>query len=191
MIRAVTRPFMVIGFLLFAAQSGARLSPQNAANPAPSGRVVFLNDNQYGGRQSGDEELQKRIAILEASRADLSVWATIFVGVVALLVAANVGLSVWQVGSIARKEADAVIDDYNKRFAGFLTSGEQEIQKSLDRYQSTIDGLSRRMDELSASMVQYASSSSNLTAEIRRAVVDGIASLELETQRLKSDPSAG
>ena len=176
-----------ITVLPFGAQTFGGARPQRAVNPPPSGRVEFRNDTQFSNRQYDDEELKKRIAILEASCADLGVWATIFVGVVALLVAANVGLSVWQVGSIARKEADGVIDQYNKRFAGFLTSGEQEIQKTLDRYQSTIDALSQRMDELSASIAQYAASSSSISGELRRVVGAGIEQLEFETQRLKAD----
>lgn len=113
--------------LLFGAQTFGRARPQHAVKPPSSGRAEFRIDAQYSSRQYDDEELQKRIAILEASRADLGVWATIFIGVVALLTAANV--SVWRVGSNPRKEADRVIDQYNKRFAGFLTSAEQEIQR--------------------------------------------------------------
>src|SRR5689334_2312296 len=50
------------------------------------------------------QDQERRIFALESGKQDLSAWASIFITSITLLALANVSLSVWQVGSIARNE---------------------------------------------------------------------------------------
>ncbi|HZF08776.1 MAG TPA: hypothetical protein VFE33_08310 [Thermoanaerobaculia bacterium] len=114
-------------------------------------------------------KLETRLAVLEAGRNDLSAWATLFVGVVTLLVAANIGLSIWQVGSLARKEADAIIAEYNAQFSGFLTRGQHTIVERLAQYEEGVSELSRRLEEISARIERYSAEASAASSEPDRA----------------------
>jgi hypothetical protein len=132
-------------------------------------------------------DLSGRLAALEASTRDSSAWATILVGVVTLLVAGNIGLSVWQVGSIARKEAEAIIVDYNEQFSGFLTRGQHTIAETLARYEESISDLSRRLDAISARIERYAAETSSAKSDIQREAVAGLVQLHATADRLRAD----
>jgi len=98
------------------------------------------------------QELNLRISALESSRQDLSAWATIFIGIASLLILANVSLSVWQVGSLAQKEVDKVIAQYNEQFGGFLSHRENTVKDRLNEYDKMISDLSDRINDIAASL---------------------------------------
>jgi hypothetical protein len=133
------------------------------------------------------QQLNLRIAALEASRQDLSAWATILIGIVTLLVLTNVGLSIWQVGSLARKEVDEVIAQYDKQFSGFLTRGESTIAEKLEQYGEMISDLSGRMNDIAVSVQQYAITASTAMAAMQREASQAIVKLQAEGERLRAD----
>jgi hypothetical protein len=133
-------------------------------------------------------KLETRLAVMEAGRNDLSAWATLFVGVVTLLVAANIGLSIWQVGSLARKEADAIIAEYNAQFSGFLTRGQHTIVERLAQYEESVLELSRRLDEISARIERYSTKASTAGADLQKAA-EGIIQLHDTAARLRGESS--
>ena len=102
-LRAVCAMFLTAGVIfglgavtsqnssVIADSQGARNAPNPPASPEGTSRTA------------AGQSLETRIAVLEASVRDFSALATIFVGIVSLLVVANVGLSVWQVGSLAQR----------------------------------------------------------------------------------------
>jgi acetyl-CoA carboxylase carboxyltransferase component len=130
-------------------------------------------------------KLETRLAVLEAGRNDLSAWATLFVGVVTLLVAANIGLSIWQVGSLARKEADAIIAEYNAQFSGFLTHGQQTIIERLAQYEESVSELSRRLDEIAEKIERYSTEASTASADLQREAAEGMVQLHNTAARLR------
>jgi len=132
-------------------------------------------------------DLSTRLAVLEASTRDSSAWATILVGVVTLLVAANIGLSVWQVGSMARKEAEAIIVDYNKQFSGFLTRGQHTIAETLAHYEESISDMSRRLDAIAARIERYAAETSSASSDIQRETAAGLVQLHATANRFRTD----
>jgi uncharacterized small protein (DUF1192 family) len=132
-------------------------------------------------------KLESRLAVLEAGRNDLSAWATLFVGVVTLLVAANIGLSIWQVGSLARKEADAIITEYNAQFSGFLASGQHTIVERLALYEESVSELSRRLDEISARIERYSAEASTASADLQREAAEGMVQLHTTAARLRGE----
>jgi hypothetical protein len=148
--------------------TSSAIGPESEPASLPSRAVTTPRSTpatlQQDRRETAD--LETRLAVLEATRQDLSAWATILIGVVTLLLAANVGLSIWQVGSIARKEADAIIADYNVRFSGFMTSGQRTITETLTHYEGAISELSRRLDEMSARVDEYSGEDQGESAEL-------------------------
>jgi hypothetical protein len=96
-----------------------------------------------------ESPLERRIAMLEGSVQDSSAIATVFVFVVGLLVAANAGLSVWQVGSLAQKEVDAAIGRYDDQFHGFLSQRKDLIAERLTRYGDSVSSVSRQVHDVS------------------------------------------
>lgn len=173
----------------FVANSG----PNQAVMTTPdvSGAAVVYNP-PYPMSNSAHEipqvhELDKRIAMLESARQDLSAWATIFVSIVAVLLAANVTLSVLQVRTLARKEAEKAIIQYDKQFNGFLMRGQDTIADKLGQYEASIAELTRRIREITTSVDQCSAVSSDVIADMQRETTDGILRLETVGRQLRAD----
>jgi hypothetical protein len=82
-------------------------------------------------------ELVKRIDVLEAVKASLQSWITILIFTITVLASANIGLSVWQVGSITRKEVENSLKDYNSRFEEMINNMYKDIEGKLSNYGRT------------------------------------------------------
>ena len=87
--------------------------------------------------------------MLEGSIQDSSAVATVFVFIVGLLVAANAGLSVWQVGSLAQKEVETAIAKYDDQFHGFLSQRKDLIAEKLTHYSDSVSSVSRQIHDVS------------------------------------------
>ena len=140
-----------------------------------------------GDRQPPDDaELRSRVASLEAGRQDLSAWATMLVGIVAVLFAANVGLSVWQVGSISRREADNVIGEYDRRFNGFLTTGEETIREALAHSEQRFSELSARIKDVSASVESVSPVAREALAAVHAEIHAAVERFHAEGEQLRT-----
>jgi F0F1-type ATP synthase membrane subunit b/b' len=124
---------------------------------------------------------------LEAGRQDLGTWASLLVGVVTLLLAANVGLSVWQVGSMARREATGAIEEYDRRFNGFLTKGEDMIRVALETNERRIAELSRRLSELSARFDKHSEVARETIAELTNEAERIFERARLDSERARAE----
>lgn len=152
-----------------------------------TGRNPTRSDSQPQQGNVEMQDLNRRIGTVESARQDLSAWATMFVGVVTLLVLVNVSLSVWQVGSLARKEVDEVIAQYNKQFSGFLKGGKDAIAKKLAEYETRVSDLSQRLEHIPSSVQQYAVVASTARADMQHEITQGILRLQNEGERLRAD----
>ncbi len=201
------RTLLVAGLLLLAALTS--IMPADAAqsggqNPpaAPGGKgakrerisTTLPLVAQAGGGGAGDvsqaadlARLGQRIAILESGRQDLSAWASIFVGILALLAAANVGLSIWQVGSIARNEVEKLSGEYAKQFVRFLQHGQSEISAKLKEYEAQTSDLAHQIDAVSATAREYSVMNSALLADLGREEAEAIARIRSEGDRLRRE----
>ena len=94
-------------------------------------------------------EIEKRVTALESSKQDLSMWITIFVTSVILVIGINIGLSVWQVGSIAQREAEDYMKEYEKSFQHLINDTISQIDDKITNYKDKLDELEKKVYELS------------------------------------------
>lgn len=126
--------------------NGDRNHQSSATLPSRPRAVDIVNTNTVVPES---ESLEKRISVLEGRLQDASAVATVFVFVVGILVAANAGLSVWQVGSLAQKEVETAIAKYDDQFHGFLSQRKDQIAERLTRYGESVSSVSRQIHEVS------------------------------------------
>jgi hypothetical protein len=131
-----------------------------------------------------EEQFERRIFALESAKQDLSAWASIFIGGITLLAVANVGLSVWQVGSIARSEVGKAVVDYDQKFSGFLLREEKNLAERLSRFESAISELSKQREALSELLATYSTDASRAASEADRISAGAIARLHREGERI-------
>lgn len=93
-------------------------------------------------------DIEKRLAVLESAKQDTEVWVDILLAMVTLLIALNIGLSIWQVGSIARREVENGIKEYDEKFNRFLTDKGEDINKKLADYDSRLETIKEKTSEL-------------------------------------------
>lgn len=105
----------------------------------PGGTVVFDPSSEKFA-------LEKRVSVLESTKQDLTLWITIFVTMVTILIALNVGLSVWQVGGIARREVELRIKEFDDQFNGILSKDAQTIDEQIKAYESKLLALGEKLE---------------------------------------------
>ena len=127
--------------------------------------------------------LKTRLYALEMGRQDLSAWATIFVVFVALLLAANLGVSVFQARTLARQEVEKIIAGYNAQFSGFLVQGQEKLAARLRTYEEGLDRLSEQIKQLSLQAEQYSSEVNEAVNKIRIVVEEGRAEITKEAHQ--------
>lgn len=127
----------------------SQLIQADIGEPVPVGTVGTVDiapPIEMGGEIYADFE--RRLAVLESAKQDMKIWITIFVATVTLLTGLNIGLSVLQVGSIARREVENSIKEYDEKFDGFLTGGTETINKKLADYDSRLETIKEKTSEL-------------------------------------------
>ena len=129
--------------------------------------------------------IEARINALEAGRTDLSAWATLFIGIVTVILAANIALSAAQVSSLAHREVAKLISKYDSQFSGFLTENEQTVTAKLEDYERMIKEISERLVENSAAVRRYAADTSQTAKEIQEQSARTIEQLRAEGERLR------
>lgn len=149
----------------------ANTQANNAPNPSPS--------------PTEDPALDTRVAVLEGSLRDFSALATVFVAIVSMLVVANVGLSVWQVGSLAQREVETAINKYDAQFHGFLTQRKDLIERRLTEYRDTLAEMAREFEGLEAAARRAESIVSSASYEIAARGDDVMRRLEKTALRMR------
>jgi hypothetical protein len=109
------------------AQGTTEAVAQSDTQPPPTG------SNQEPNQKVEDHigDLVKRVDILEAVKASLQAWITILIVTITALASANVGLSVWQVGSITRREVENSLKDYDNKFKEIIEKTYRDIDERL------------------------------------------------------------
>jgi len=79
----------------------------------------------------------------------VQIWAAVLVGIVVLLLAANVGLSVWQVSGMARKEVDENLRNFDMKFSGVIDKSIGSITQAISMYESRLDALTKSVQAAS------------------------------------------
>ena len=165
---------------------------QNAARVGTNSDAVATNSDATApaAPPASVEEVRRfeqRLVALESERHDLSTWATIFIGSISLLALANVGLSVWQVGSIARHEVGKAVTDYDQRFSGFLVQEQGTIEKRLAEFDTALSELAKKRASLSLLVDEYSGAAEVAVGEIRKIGADTLLRLQQEGQRIRND----
>ena len=76
-------------------------------------------------------------------------WITLFVASVIFVFGINIGLSVWQVGSIAQREAEDYMKEYEKSFQHLINDTISQIDDKITNYKDKLDELEKKVYELS------------------------------------------
>jgi hypothetical protein len=132
-------------------------------------------------------DLDRRIFALESAKQDLSAWASIFIGGITLLALANVGLSVWQVGSIARNEVGKAVTSYDQKFSGFLIREERDMAERFSNFEAAITEMAKQRESISILLSEYSSEASQSATEAGRIAAAAVARLRNEGERLRGE----
>lgn len=153
----------------------------NAPNANPRNEPATSND--------GDNvrELAVRVNALEVGRQDLSAWATLFVGILAMLVTANVGFSVWQVAAITRQKVKEITPEYEQRFSEFLEVSQQSINATLKQYDQRLSTLASNMDSLSTHIEENIKANADAVAEIESQANKALEHIKLTGKAIRDD----
>lgn len=133
------------------------------------------------------QELERRIFALESAKQDLSAWASIFIGGITLLALANVGLSVWQVGSIARNEVGKAVTIYDQKFSGFLIREEKDMAERLSNFEAAIAEMAKQRESISILLSEYSSEASRSATEAGKISAAAVTRLQNEGERLREE----
>jgi hypothetical protein len=158
-------------------------TPPNSANAPvdPPSRLVRA--------QAGpvlDRSVETRLAVLESAKGEVQVWVAILIGVVVLLLAANVGMSVWQVGSMARKEVDENLREFDGRFRGVVDKNIGAITQAISVYESRLEALTRSVQEANGRTNSQIESIQKKTQEFSAAAAEVIAAIGQDAERVKT-----
>jgi hypothetical protein len=132
-------------------------------------------------------DFERRLAVLESTKQNMSIWIEIFVATATLLILLNIGLSVWQVGSIARREVETSIKEYDEKFDGFLTSGVEIINKKLADYDSKLEALKEKINELNLKAGKNLDLTNEKISAFRKEADGLLEKFRTESQDIKSN----
>jgi hypothetical protein len=191
-------------------QSSPTSTPNNIApsGVAGNGNQTFPPSSNAGGYRTGnppnssgdvgprlirsepvtasERSVETRLAVLESAKADVQIWIAILIAVVVLLLAANVGLSVWQVGSIARKEVDENLSEFDMKFSGVVDKNIGTITQAISVYESRIEALSKSVQEANARTDDKVAAIQKATQELNTAGAEVRSTVIQEAERLKA-----
>jgi len=108
----------------------------------------YMTDSEKDDSFESTRKLESRIAVLESTKQDMSVWITIFATSVILIITLNIGLSVWQVGSIAHREAEDYMREYEKQFENVIQDTIKQIDQKVESYETSLDAIIIKINEL-------------------------------------------
>jgi hypothetical protein len=143
--------------------------------PFQAGRVSIAPN-----RSDNDQAISYRIAALEAGRQDLSAWATLLGCVISMILAANVGLSVWQVRNLTQIQVDKLRTKYDKQFSGFLTHSQENLAAKIADYETNIAELTSAIDNMTPMFDGYITETAATVAKMHREI-------ELALERLRKE----
>lgn len=146
-------------------------------NPNPSG--FQYNNNRY-------QRLDRRIEILEHSRDDLNSWVMIFVTSVTILIALNIGISVWQIGSIARKEVSQHIDGLQEEINALLEQNEKGFETKISEFQNNLSSIISKIESLEKKSGDYVEESDNRIKALQNELTAMIDKFRKEAGEIKS-----
>ena len=105
-----------------------------AQGPSQGPRPTDANQELNQRFEDHFRDINKRVDVLEAVKASLQSWITILIFTITILASANVGLSVWQVSSITRREVENSLKDYDVRFQEIIQRTHDDIENILSSY---------------------------------------------------------
>jgi hypothetical protein len=143
---------IILSSLTFLFLFGVVILEIHALEPGGAGFTpetdVYVSTDRSALEEHSESEIDKRLLVLESSRADVGVWIKLFIATVTILITINIGLSVWQVGSIARREVENRIQEYDIKFGGFLSSREKYFDEKIASYETRLNMLLEKINKL-------------------------------------------
>ncbi|TVL98620.1 MAG: hypothetical protein CV087_21070 [Candidatus Brocadia sp. WS118] len=155
----------------------------------PGGGGGAPSDYLSSKRDSTDNliSIERRVAVLESTKADLEVWVTIFVTIVTLLIALNIGLSVWQVGSIARREVESSIKEYDEKFQGVLSSGAKAIDEKFSSYEEKLKLINHKLTDLQPKLQNDLDTISKKLTEVKSEADNLLSKFKTDSESIKKN----
>lgn len=121
--------------------------------PIRSGGISGISGGGFGSSSYSDctEELkvyENRIQNLESTREDIGSWIKIFITSVSIMIALNIGISVLQVGGIAKKEVNDRLEGLREQINDMVAESEREFNSKVEDFNKLLDSMSEKVDLL-------------------------------------------
>src|ERR1035437_2774527 len=177
---------------------GGTYSDRSAVNGPPNG---YRSHAEHGRMPNADtpsaaettgpgrpiSSVETRLAVLEAAKSDVQVWAAVLIGVVLVLRAANVGLSVWQVGGMARKEVDDNLRDFDSKFSGVVNTSIGSVAQAIADYESRLQGLTRSVQQRETRIDGQIDELDKQIGELQSAAAKTLQMVRQDAEQLRSE----
>lgn len=93
------------------------------------------------------QELETKILVLESFKDDISNWVEIFLVMIVTVLSLNVGVSVWQVGNIARKEVENYTKQFDDDYNRMIQNTNAAIDKKVAELKERIKEIETKIEE--------------------------------------------